>query len=363
MITLLRPRLAIVLVLTLAGCVHHHSSSPSTPSTASPGSSITQALWIANGTSVVEFLPSQLTAGGDPQPHLIDASSVFGSAQGVAFDASGDLWVIDSGTLLEQGTARPSLYEFTPTQLAELASNEAPLPVKTIDYAGFIFPQQLTFDAGGDLWISDSGSNTVYEYTASQLTLDTFNATPNVQFKASPPFAAALGIAFTSAGNLWVANTSSTTIDEFNATALPTAFGSISTLSPNVVLRNSGESIDGPWALAFDGSGNLWVSNVNSDDAIVKFPASTLAAGGSPSPLVITSASYNGNPTLVEPNGIAFDNRGDLAVISAGSPFGIALFSEAQLASGGATVPHFFLVGPNTTLVAPAGAAFGPIVN
>jgi hypothetical protein len=71
----------------------------------------------------------------------------------------------------------------------------------------------------------------------------------------------------------------------------------------------------------------------------------------------------NNNSTLASPNGIAFDNLGDLATISSATPFGVALFGQTQLTAGGAIAPTAFLVGQTTTLNAPAGCNFGPVVN
>jgi sugar lactone lactonase YvrE len=366
----LRPRLALSLaVAALTACAHHHSSEiPATSSSASPGptsapGTLTQSLWVANGTSVLEFTPSQIAAGGNQRPLLVNANTLFGDVGGVAFDAAGDLWVVDGGTLVNGGAARPAVYEFSPAQLGSLNSNQSPIPTRTIEFSGFNFPQLATFDAGGDLWVSDAGSNAVYEFTPSQLTAGGFNVTPNVEIAGNPPFSGALGIAFSSAGNLWVANGSGTTIEGFDADTLPTAYGSEVTLQAQVTLQNNGQTIAAPFALAFDKSGNLWATNTDSADGVVKFPASTLGASGSPSALVISSGSVNGNATLETPTGLAFDSGGDLAVASAGEPFGIAVYAAAQLGAGGSYAPHYFIVGPNTTLATPGGVAFGPVIN
>ena len=70
-----------------------------------------------------------------------------------------------------------------------------------------------------------------------------------------------------------------------------------------------------------------------------------------------------GNLTLATPNGIAFDNLGDLAAISSATPFGSAFFGQKQLVAGGAVSPGVFLVGGATTLNAPAGCNFGPAIE
>ncbi len=160
------------------------------------------ALWVANGTNVVEFSPSQLTNGvSDPVPRRTISSSVFSSPQGVVWDYYGDLWVIDGGTMASGGTVAPALYEFTPKQLSNLSSNAAPTPTVTISSASFVFPQQAAFDWRGNLWVSDNGSNAVYVFSAKQLST-TASVTPAQTITSTPAFNGPLGITFDSRGNL-----------------------------------------------------------------------------------------------------------------------------------------------------------------
>jgi hypothetical protein len=130
------------------------------------------------------------------------------------------------------------------------------------------------------------------------------------------------------------------------------------------VLSDDGNlSIQGPWALVFDAKGDLWSSNANDPFTVVEFAKSQLGVTGNPVPAVTLSpATVAGNPTLAAPNGIAFDNRGNLAAISSATPFGVAVFAQSQLMTSAATVPSAFLVGNTTSLNMPAGDNFGPAV-
>jgi sugar lactone lactonase YvrE len=324
------------------------------------------ALWVANGTNVVEFIPSQLGAGvADTTPHLALNSPAFGAPQGVTFDAAGNLWVIDGGTLAEGGAVAPALLEFTAAQLAALAITPDPIPSVTIRSAGFTFPQQAVFDGNGDLWVSDNGSNAIFVLTPAQLATASNDLAPEMTIASNPAFQGPLGIAFDAAGDLYIANNASTSIFKFNHGVLPTMAGAY-TLAPSVTLVDDGQgSIQAPWGLAFDAQGNLWSSNANTPNTIVKFASSQLMTNGGPVPAVtLASATVAANQTLAAPNGIAFDNLGDLAAISSASPFGIADFSAGQLVpSTAAVTPSTFLVGNMTTLNAPAGDSFGPVVN
>lgn len=355
----------VLLAIFMAGCGSSSMSKTATPLPIAPPV-LNEALWIANGTNVVEYIPSQLTTAGSAAtaPDLADNSSAFGAPQGVAFDTTGNLWVIDGGTVAAGGTAKPALEEFTPMQLAALHTTPNPMPNVVINSAAFTFPQQAVFDAKGNFWVSDNGANAIYEFTPAQLAATGANVAPNITIKSTPVFSGPLGIAFDAAGDLWIANNASTTIFEFNASTLPTTSGLV-TLTPNIVLSDDGKgSIQAPWALVFDTSGNLWSSNANAPNTIVQFAKASLATTGSPMPAVTLSPAMVGtDATLAAPNGIAFDNLGDLSAISSATPFGVGLYGSSQLTAGGAVVPTVFLVGTATTLNAPAGDAFGPVVK
>ena len=355
--------LAIALPV-LQGCGGY--SSMNKTYTTTPTQSSSQALWVANGTNVLEFASTSLTAMGSAAaaPSLTVNSSAFAATQGVIFDTSADLWVVDGGTVSTGGTAKPALYEFTSKQLSGIQSGSSLMPNMTINSNAFVFPQQAVFDSKGDLWVSDSGANAVFEFTPTQRMASGTNVMPNITIKSNPAFNGALGIALDSSGDLWVANHGTTTIFEFNAAALPTTSGSM-TLTPNIMLSDDGKgSIQGPWALAFDSAGNLWSSNANSGNTVVQFSKASLAATGSPSPAVmLNSTMVSGNASLSTPKGIAFDSSGDLSVASSAAPFGVGLYSASQLSAGGAVAPHVFIVGAATTLKAPAGENFGPTIT
>ena len=337
-----------------------------TTTTAAATPTLNKALWVANGANVVEFIPSQLTGGAaDPAPHLSINSTVFGAPQGVTFDASGNLWVIDGGTVAAGGTMAPALFEFTAAQLNNLGSNNAPMPAVTINSKLFAFPQQAVFDPNGDLWLSDNGANAIYVLTPQELSSSSANVAPAVTIASNPAFNGPLGIVFDTVGDLYIANNATTTIFKFNSSTLPTHPGSY-TLTPSATLSDDGNgSIQAPWALVFDAAGDLWSSNANAPNTIVEFTPSQLTMTGSPTPAItLSSVAVGTNQTLVAPNGIAFDNLGDLAAISSAAPFGVAGFQKAQLIpTKTGPAPNPFLVGNTTTLNAPAGCNFGPVVN
>src|SRR5690349_11832064 len=96
-----RARAALLVLCTvavLAACKHKMNATPDT-----------KGLWIANGNNVVEFVPSQLSGGvQNVAPHRNISSAALGAPQGVTFDASGNLWVMDPEANVN-GAATPAL--------------------------------------------------------------------------------------------------------------------------------------------------------------------------------------------------------------------------------------------------------------
>ena len=356
-------------------------STGSTGTTGSTGSTGTKGLWIANGTNVLEFLPSQLAGGmSAAAPHLTISSKTLGAPQGVTFDSKGNLWVMDPAANVN-GAAAPALVEFSAAQLAALATTPAPTPVAIILSEALNFPQQSVFDSKGNQWVTDHNNNLVAVFSAAQLAMTGTNTlTPSVLL-VSNAFNGPLGIALDSAGDLWIANNggievttatgtatttgAGTTILEFAATNLPAVptTPTTSALMPDVVLSDDGQnSIMGPWALAFDSAGNLWSNNANPPFTVIEYTKASLTSTGAPLPNTIISPATDGDtPTLDAPNGLCFDALGNLATANSADAFGISFYTAPL--TGGVVVPNTFIVGAATTLNAPAGCTFGTLVN
>jgi sugar lactone lactonase YvrE len=138
------------------------------------------------------------------------------------------------------------------------------------------------------------------------------------------------GIAFDSSGNLWVADTTNGRVLEFRAPlstgeAASTVLGESNFTTAGSSNPCSGSNIvnpsclGNPWGLAFDSSGNLWVSD-NLQYRILEFK--TPFTNGENASIVLGQPNLNqagtgSNPTasnLNQPAGISFDSSGNLWV-------------------------------------------------
>jgi len=113
---------------------------------------------------LVEFTKGQL-AGDNPRPHVTITSDAAGSLRSPgapAVSASGAVWVPNE--------ANNTVVEFTKPELARSGS---PVPQVTISANGSATnvnePSGLAFDAAGDLWVVNGGNDTIVEFSRTEL--------------------------------------------------------------------------------------------------------------------------------------------------------------------------------------------------
>jgi subtilisin-like proprotein convertase family protein/sugar lactone lactonase YvrE len=197
---------------------------------------------------------------------------------------------------------------------------------------GVTNPTAAAFDSSGNLYVADYAYSTVEKYSPPNTNGTVF--IPDTSGLNNP-----YALAFDSAGNLYVANYASGGIGIGGVND-----GTIMKFSPGgVLLSTFATGLNGPLALAFDASNNLYVANSSDgSDGLGTIEMFTPSGVGT---IYLTEA--NG---LSFPDGLAFDGNGHLFVANQGS----------------STVEEFTPPSTNATMVAtatdglisPAGLAF-----
>jgi sugar lactone lactonase YvrE len=336
--------------LTASGNVAPTVTNSSTSFVQPPGEAFDGSgdLWVANfhggAGSVVEFTPAQLAASGSPTPAVTISGLALASANSVAFDGSGNMWVQNFGGVL---------VEYTPGQLTASGSPTPAVSLTNPSGGGW----GLSFDSAGDLWsASYGGGNTVFEYTPGQLATSG-SPTPAVTLSGSglngPTFPT-----FDTHGDLWIANAfaSPGSLVEFTPAQIATS----GSPTPNVTI--TGSELNGADGLAFDGSGNLWAAGFGTS-TLAEFSPGQLATSGSPTPANTISGGSTG---LNAPGGIAIAEAPTVTAVSPASGPGLGgttvtitgngFLPGSSVAFGSTPAKSVTYVGATTlTAVAPPG--------
>ena len=215
--------------------------------------------------------------------------SGFHAPQGVVVDASGDVFVADTGSGEVKEILAPN---YTTT-----------VPIAALN-GHFTQPTAIAIDGAGNLFVADFGDGTVKEISAasSYITVST------IAIGLSIP----TGIAVDSEDNVFVADNGSNHLYELLAAT---------NYATRVTLTSSFAALSG---VAVDAKGNLFTADQN--DGIQEIPAQ----GGYRT--IINLAS--GNQNIVQPFGIGLDGAGNIFF----TDLALGQLAEISIASGYQTV-------------------------
>jgi hypothetical protein len=241
------------------------------------------------GTRALQRYPaSGFAASGTPTADVIISGDAlnFGapSVGGIAFDASGNMWVA--------ALAAKKILRYN---AADLRASGSPTPVEAVTG---LSTQQIAFDAAGNLWATAEG-NAVVEYAAARLTSPITTA-PDISITANTPspvitnLQAPSGLAFDASNQLWVAYNGSTVV-RFTA-AERAASGDI---TPAVQLTLSVLAL--AEGLAFDEGGGLWLAYSLGKVARLGPDQLTASATVTPSTVLEATPISSGNAIALFP--------------------------------------------------------------
>ena len=305
-------------------------------------------LWVSDflNDRILEFAPpftngeaASLVLGSDSfsvsNSETVNQSSLFDPA-GIAFDSSGNLWVADFGANrvleFEKGVSG-----FVSGQLASLVLGQSSFSGSTgaTTQTGLQGPLALAFDSSGNLWVSDTYNDRVLEFVkgaggftddeAASLVLGQSDFTSLGYSISQTGLWHPDGLAFDSSGNLWVTDLANNRVVEYT-TPFSKGEGASVVLGATDYTSSIGmaqqNGLVSPADLAFDTSGNLWVSD-SANNRIMEF--TTPLTTGEDANLVLgqstftTSVASVGPAGLDGPDGLTFDSSGDLWVADGGN--------------------------------------------
>jgi sugar lactone lactonase YvrE len=242
----------------------------------------------------------------------VGAAARFNAPYGIAIDGSGTLFVADTYT--------HTIRKITPDGTVSTLAGTPNVSGSTDGVGGaaaFFYPQSLTLDPAGNLYVADTENRTIRLVTPAGVVSTVAgvpgNARPDDGPAALAHFVFPVGIARSSNGDLFVGD---------GLTVRKVSAGTVSTLAGRQSVRGSfngpgpSASFNMPLGLAVDSSGNTYVADsdnhairkIASDGTVSRF-AGTMSRGSTDGALA--SASFD------SPSDVAIDAAGNLFVADA----------------------------------------------
>ena len=180
-----------------------------------------------------------------------------------------------------------------------------------------VIPGGVAVDAAGDVFETSPLGDAVYVIPATTTTLfgQDVRQGVEVRLRAATGLDVPTGIAVDAAGNLFISNGGFAD----TLTVVPVASGSIfgqSVVEDHAAVLAAAQGIITPMGLAFDDSGDLFVVSDSLHEVAVIAPRSTSLFGQSASADTTTFLTATASTGLLDPSGIAIDTHGDLLFAS-----------------------------------------------
>jgi sugar lactone lactonase YvrE len=233
------------------------------------------------------------------------AAASFGSLTGVVVDPAGDVYVADNISGIRKVTPSGVVTTFVDLSAASGSFGQGPSAVG-----------QLAVDASGNLYVAATSDDTIRKVTPAGV-VTTLAGAAGVTGSSDGTGTAAQfnnpqGVATDAAGNVYVADTGNNTIRKITPTGVVTTFagGPTSGAADGV---GPAAHFDGPTALATDTAGNIYVADTGNCTIRKITPGGVVTTlAGRP---IEGAADGVGSAALFRyPQGIAVDGVGDIYV-------------------------------------------------
>jgi len=319
------------------------------------------------------------------------AAASFSYPEGVAVDGAGNVFVADSdwtGNFYLANTSNNTIRKITPAGVVTTLAGSAGLSGSadgTVAAALFNEPWGVAVDGAGNVFVADSGNNTIRKITPSGA-VTTLAGTAGSSGSADGTGAAARfygpsGVAVDGSGNVFVADSQNCTIRKIAPSGVVTTLAGTAGILGSADGTGAAARFGYPQGVAVDGSGNVFVAD-SGNSTIRKITPSgvvTTLAGTAGS-----SGSADGTgaaASFSHPRGVAVDGSGNVFVADsldntirkitpsgvvttlagmAGDPESVAVDGSGNVfvaVAGNSTIQKITPSGVVTTLAGTAGSS------
>jgi hypothetical protein len=256
-------------------------------------------------------------AGLAPEPGSTDgtgSAAQFNSPDAAATDSAGNMYIAD--------TANNTIRKITPAGVVTTLAGTAGVTGSnngTGAAAQFNSPQGIIADGSGNVYVADTGNDTIRMITAAGV-VTTLAGTAGAAGSTDGTGSAARfngpqGIVISAAGNLYIADTGNDTIRMITAAGVVTTVAGTVGVAGSTDATGAAAQFAGPEGLAIDTAGNVYIADTNNYTIRTMTPAGvvTTIAGSAG---VAGYADGTGTDARFDlPTGIAIDSSGNLYVV------------------------------------------------
>ncbi|MCR8561679.1 VCBS repeat-containing protein [Mucilaginibacter sp. BJC16-A38] len=210
------------------------------------------------------------------------AGATFTQPQGIAVDASGNIYIAEYGTCLIRKIGIDGM-------VSTLAGSGSPgIGDGQGTAASFNNPQKLSIDAAGNIYVADFDNNSVRKITPSGF-VTTVNNNSGIQVR-SPG-----GVAVDAIGDIFIADAANARVAKIDAA------GNVTILADGI--GNGVNIFEFPLGISLDAAGNLYVANFGNNNIIKVYTTGYTIDKALPPGLIFdpTTGFISGKPTAISP--------------------------------------------------------------
>jgi sugar lactone lactonase YvrE len=247
------------------------------------------------------------------------ANARFNNPTSLAIDSEGNLFVADTGN----NTVRMITPAGVVTTIAGLAGSAG-----SGDGAGaaarFNGPQGIALDSVGTIYVADSENNTIRKISSSGVVTTLAGLAPNSSTGSTDAagydarFSAPLGIALGSAGNVIVADTNNNTIRQITAAGVVTTLAG-SAGDAGSVDGTSAARFNQPTGVAVDSFGTIYVADRGNHIIRAIAPSGNVRTFAGAAGIAGSADGPVARARFFSPSGVAVDSGGNLLVADTGN--------------------------------------------
>jgi sugar lactone lactonase YvrE len=237
----------------------------------------------------------------------------FRAPTGVASDGAGNVYVADA--------ANNTIRRITPagavTTLAGLADNEGDED-GTGSAARFKYPNGLTVDSAGNVYVADSFNHTIRKVTAAGV-VTTLAGQSGAGGSAdgtgsNASFNTPTSVAVDGQNNVYVADTWNHTVRKVTPARVVTTLAGLAGVSGSTDGAGAAARFSSPTGLAVDGAGNVYVADTYNNKIRKVTPAGVVTTLAGSEGTIGTTDATGSATRFGNPAGIAVDSTGNLYV-------------------------------------------------